>query len=119
LAKPGWTVAQLAAVATLIAGAAALQGVAGIGRNVSFELLAQRIERDSRAELYSSLLGKSQTFHSRQRVGHIMASSMTAVIPLVMVAFIDPRLLLVPCIFIGFLALTVWEYNRRLNPATD
>ena len=141
LARPGWTVAQLAAVATLIAGAAALQGVAGIGRNVSFELLAQRIERDSRAELYSSLLGKSQTFHSRQRVGDVMAratndvhflnlmfspglslimdSSMTAVIPLVMVAFIDPRLLLVPCIFIGFLALTVWEYNRRLNPATD
>jgi ATP-binding cassette subfamily B protein len=141
LAKPGWTVAQLAAVAILIAGAAALQGVAGIGRNVSFELLAQRIERDSRAELYSGLLGKSQTFHSRQRVGDIMAratndvhflnlmfspglslimdSCLTAIVPLVMVAFIDPRLLLVPCSFIGLLALTVWEYNRRLNPATD
>ena len=141
LAKPGWAVARLAAVAALIAGAAALQGVAGIGRNVSFELLAQRIERDSRAELYTSLLGKSQTFHSRQRVGDIMARStndvhflnlmfspglslildscLTAVVPLVMVATIDPRLLLVPCVFIGLLALTVWEYNRRLNPATD
>jgi len=141
LAKPGWAVAQLAAVAFLIAGAAALQGLAAIGRNVSFEVLAQRIERDSRAELFTSLLGKSQTFHSRQRVGDIMAratndvhflnlmfspglslimdSSLTAIIPLVMVAFIDVRLLLVPCIFIGLLILSVWEYNRRLNPATD
>ncbi len=141
LAKPGWAVAQLAAVALLIAGAAVLQGVAAIGRNLSFEFLAQRIERDSRAELYSSLLGKSQTFHSRQRVGDIMAratndvhflnlmfspglslimdSCLTAVVPLIMVALIDPRLLLVPCLFIVFLLLTVWEYNRRLNPATD
>jgi len=141
LAKPGWAVAQLAAVALLIAGAAAVQGLAAIGRNLSFELLAQRIERDSRAELYSSLLGKSQTFHSRVRVGDIMAratndvhflnlmfspglslimdSCLTAVVPLVMVAFIDVRLLLVPCLFIVLLVLTVWNYNRRLNPATD
>jgi len=141
LAKPGWAVAQLAAVALLMAGAAVLNGTAGIGRNLSFELLAQRIERDSRAELYSSLLGKSQTFHSSARVGDIMAratndvhflnlmfspglslimdSCLTAVVPLVMVALIDPRLLLVPCVFIVFLVLTVWEYNRRLNPATD
>ncbi|MGA2546268.1 MAG: ABC transporter ATP-binding protein [Rectinemataceae bacterium] len=141
LAKPGWKVAQLAVVAFLIAGAAAVQGLAAIGRNISFEVLAQRIERDSRAELYSSLLGKSQTFHSRQRVGDIMAratndvhflnlmfspglslimdSCLTMIVPLGMVALIDPRLLLVPCLFIAFLILTVWEYNRRLNPATD
>jgi ATP-binding cassette subfamily B protein len=141
LAKPGWAVAQLASVATLIAGAAVLQGLAGLGCRVSFEFLAQRIERDSRAELFSSLLGKSQTFHSRQRVGDIMAratndvhflnlmfspglslimdSCLTALVPLVMVALIDPRLLLVPCLFIVFLAVTVYEYNRRLNPATD
>jgi ATP-binding cassette subfamily B protein len=141
LSRPGWAVASLATVALLIALAAAVQGIAAIGRNVCFEVLAQRIERDSRAELYSSLLGKSQTFHSKARVGDIMAratndvhflnlmfspglslimdSGLTAVIPLVMVALIDPRLLLVPCAFIGLLALTVWEYNRRLNPATD
>ena len=37
------------------------------------EFLAQRLERDARDELYLSLLGKSQTFHNRQRVGDIMA----------------------------------------------
>jgi ATP-binding cassette subfamily B protein len=137
----GWTSAQLFSVAALIAGAAALQGLAGIGRNLSFEFLAQRIERDARAELYTSLLGKSQTFHSRQKVGDIMAratndvhflnlmfspglmlimdSALTMIVPLIMVAVIDPRLLLVPSIFIVLLVLTVWEYNRRLNPATD
>ena len=36
-------------------------------------MLAQRFERDAREELYVSLLGKSQTFHNRQRVGDIMA----------------------------------------------
>ena len=38
-----------------------------------FEFLAQRVERDARDELYVSLLGKSQTFHGRQRIGDIMA----------------------------------------------
>ena len=134
-------VAALLGIAFLIAGAGLLQGVAGVGRNLSFEFLAQKIERDARAELYSSLLGKSQTFHSRQKVGDIMAratndvhflnlmfspgvalimdSILTMVVPLVMVATINPRLLLVPSVFVVLLILTVWGYNRRLNPATD
>lgn len=141
LSRPGWVPAELARVALFIAGAALLQGVCGIGRNFAFEFLAQRVERDARAELYASLLGKSQTFHSRQRIGDIMAratndvhylnlmlspglalimdSFFTVAVPLVMVALIDLRLLLVPSIFIVLLILTVWEYNRRLNPATD
>jgi len=40
-------------------------------------------------------------------------------VPLVMVALIDPRLLLVPVLFIGALALTVLRYNKTLNPLTD
>ena len=131
----------LLSVALLIGGAGVLQGLAGVVRNLSFEFLAQKVERDSRAELYSSLLGKSQTFHSRQKVGDIMAratndvhflnlmfspgiamimdSTLTTVVPLIMIATITPRLLLVPSIFIVLLVLTVWGYNRRLNPATD
>ena len=141
LAKPGSGADGLAAVALLIAGASALQGLAGVGRNLSFELLAQRIERDARAELFSSLLGKSQTFHSRQRLGDLMAratndvhflnlmfspglamimdSALTMVVPLFVIASIEPRLLLVPAVFALLLCLTVWEYNRRLAPATD
>src|ERR1700693_5857541 len=36
-------------------------------------LLSKRLARDAREELYVNLLGKSQTFHNRQRVGDIMA----------------------------------------------
>jgi ATP-binding cassette subfamily B protein len=141
LSAPDFTNRALLGVALLIAGAAAMQGIAGIFRNLAFELLAQRIERDARAELFESLLGKSQAFHSSQRVGDLMAratndvhflnlmfspgvamimdSALTTVVPLVMVAFIDPRLLLVPVLFILSLILTVMQYNRSLNPLTD
>src|SRR5690348_5264930 len=39
----------------------------------SAEILSKRFKRDARDELFSSLLGKSQTFHNRQRVGDLMA----------------------------------------------
>jgi ATP-binding cassette subfamily B protein len=44
-----------------------------LGRNFGSELIGQRLERDARAELYASLLGKSMTFHALRRVGEIMA----------------------------------------------
>ncbi|MBL8965775.1 MAG: ABC transporter ATP-binding protein [Spirochaetaceae bacterium] len=141
LSSPGWTDRELVASVLVIAGAGILQGLGGLGRNFSFEFLAQKIERDARAELYTRLLGKSQAFHSRQRVGDIMAratndvhflnlmfspgialifdSILTTAVPLVFIATIDLRLLLVPVIFIVLLVLTVLDYNRRLNPATD
>ena len=39
------------------------------------EVLAQRMERDTRDELYMNLLGKSQSFHDKQRLGDLMARS--------------------------------------------
>jgi ATP-binding cassette subfamily B protein len=63
----------LAWLALTVAGIALTQGITGLARNYSFEFLAQRTERDTRDELYVSLLGKSQTFHGRQRIGDIMA----------------------------------------------
>src|SRR5262245_39397129 len=40
--------------------------MAALGGSLAVETIAQRLERDSREELYISLLGKSQTFHDRQ-----------------------------------------------------
>ncbi len=141
LSQPGWTNLSLLIVAGTIAGAAVVQGLGGITRNLSFEFLAQKIERDARGELFESLLGKSQTFHSKMKVGDLMAratndvhflnlmfspglalivdSGLTSIVPLVMVALIDPRLLLVPCLFMVGLFITVRHYNRKLNPLTD
>ncbi|HME52010.1 MAG TPA: ABC transporter ATP-binding protein [Candidatus Lokiarchaeia archaeon] len=41
--------------------------------NLIRELLAQRLERETRKEFYVNLLGKSQSFHDEQRIGDIMA----------------------------------------------
>ncbi|HUX39135.1 MAG TPA: ABC transporter ATP-binding protein [Rectinemataceae bacterium] len=141
LSRPVWLHRDLLVVALLIVGAALLQGLAGIGRNLSFEFLAQRVERDSRAELFAALLGKSQTWHSSQRVGDLMARAtndvhylnlmfspgvmlitdqvVMTIVPLVMVAFIDPRLLLVPLLFLVGLVVTVGAYSRGMGPLTD
>ena len=59
--------------AILIAITQTARSVLQLGRNFGAELVAQRMERDIRDELYTSLLGKSMTFHSLQPVGDTMA----------------------------------------------
>jgi ATP-binding cassette subfamily B protein len=136
-----WATTALLAIAAGVGLAAVTQGLTGLGRNYAFEFLAQRVERDARDELYVSLLGKSQTFHGRQRIGDIMAratndvrflnllfapalmllvdSAMAIIVPLFVISRIDLRLLLVPLLFLVALAITVWDYNRRLNPVSQ
>ena len=63
----------LGTIALLTAVSQGSRGLLQLMRNFSFELLAQRAERDVRDELYTSLLGKSMTFHSLQPVGDTMA----------------------------------------------
>ena len=48
-------------------------GIGSLIGSMSMVILSTRVERDTRHELYASLLGKSQTFHDQQRVGDIMA----------------------------------------------
>ena len=140
VAASGWETTALLALALGVMGAAAGQGVTGLIRNFAIEFLAQRIERDTRDELYVSLLGKSQTFHGRQRIGDVMAratndvralnlmfspglmlivdSLMAIVVPITMIGRLDWRLLLVPLIFVVLWAITVYDYNRRLEPVS-
>jgi ATP-binding cassette subfamily B protein len=137
---PGWETSALLAIALGAVGAAAMQGLTGLARNYGTEFLAQRMERDARDELYASLLGKSQTFHGRQRIGDIMAratndvravnllfspglmliidSSMAVVVPFTLIAQLEPRLLLVPALFLVGLVITVYTYNRKLKPVS-
>ena len=60
-------------LALIIGGSQIMRGVLQFGRNFGAELMAQKVERDIRDELYVSLLGKSMTFHSLQPVGDTMA----------------------------------------------
>ncbi|RLC60184.1 MAG: ABC transporter ATP-binding protein [Chloroflexota bacterium] len=140
ITTPGWQTSVLLMLALGVLGAAAAQGVTGLIRNFAVEFLAQRIERDARDELYVSLLGKSQTFHGKQRIGDIMAratndvrmlnlmfspglmlivdSLMALIVPIVMIGRLDRRLLLVPLVFVVLWAITVYDYNRRLKPVS-
>jgi ATP-binding cassette subfamily B protein len=115
-----------------------LEGLAGLGGALSVEVSAQRLERDSREELYISLLGKSQTFHNRQRVGDIMARAtddmkqlnwminpgilflcetiMGLAIPILYIAFIRIDLTIIPLIFVAIYYFTVRRYSAKLTP---
>ncbi|MBA7649908.1 putative multidrug export ATP-binding/permease protein [subsurface metagenome] len=137
---PGWRTVELLMLALGVLGSAGIQSVTGLIRNFAVEFLAQRIERDCRDELYLSLLGKSQTFHSRQKIGDIMArttndvrmlnlmfspglmliidSLMALIVPIVLIGLLQYRLLLVPSIFTVLLVVTVADYNRRLKPVS-
>ena len=140
LIQTDWKLNALFFPAIFIIVAAMTQAGTGLLRNFLFEYLAQKIEKNSREELYINLLGKSQTFHSKQKIGDIMAratndvrnlnlmfnpgllliidATLAFIIPLVLIGFIHPQLLIGPSIFGIFLVLTVWEYNKRLKPVS-
>jgi ATP-binding cassette, subfamily B, bacterial len=119
-------------------GVLLLDSIASLISSLTLVNIAQRLERDTRQELYESLLSKSQTFHDRQRVGDIMARAtddvqqlntlimpgllfifdmlMGLVMPMIFIATIRLELLLVPSLFVAFFALSVRPYSARLNP---
>jgi ATP-binding cassette subfamily B protein len=48
----------------------------------------------------------------------IVDSLMGIIIPVIMIALLDYRLLLVPLLFLIFFVITVWDYARQLNPVS-
>ncbi len=129
---------QVLLFVALMAAATIGQTIMGLLNRGTLEVLAQRLERDAREELYVALLGKSQTFHDRQEMGDIMAratndvrqlnfmmnpgislifeSILTLVIPLIFIYTIDSELLLVPVVYIGLFVFFIRRYNRQLSP---
>lgn len=141
LSKPSPSVQAVLLIALTILGAQSAAGVLQLARNLSVETLAQRFERDARDELYVSLLGKSLSFHDRQRIGDIMAratndvhqlnlmvspglslilnSVIHVVLPIIGIGTLSPQLLIVPVLFVGALAVTLRSYSRQLNPVAE
>ncbi|NDJ85640.1 MAG: ABC transporter ATP-binding protein [Chloroflexi bacterium] len=135
------TEGALVTIALLVLLVLVTDGVASLFASLSVETLAQRMEVDARHELYISLLGKSQTFHDRQRVGDIMARATDDVkqlnfmvnpgilfmfdlvlgfaVPMVYIALIDLRLLAVPILLVVLYFITASDYSRRLNPVVN
>ena len=136
--QPEPSPSRLLSIALSILGLVLVRGLLDMTNSWSVETLGQRMERDAREELYISLLGKSQTFHNRQRVGDIMArstndvrqlnpmmnpgvslitESMSGLIaPLVFIAFLRLELLVAPVLFVIAYAFALRRYVRQLNP---
>ncbi|MFW9951748.1 MAG: ABC transporter ATP-binding protein [Candidatus Thorarchaeota archaeon] len=105
------------------------------------EVLAQRLERDTRKEFYGMLLGKSQSFHDKQRIGDLMSrvtddvrmlnflispavslifeSFTTLVIPIFFILLNYPvQLIFEPVLFTILFLISLRRYNKKLSPVT-
>jgi ATP-binding cassette subfamily B protein len=138
---PAPDIAVLIPLALIMGGTQILRGVLQFGRNFGAELLAQKLERDIRDELYISLLGKSMTFHNLQPVGDTMAratndvrevnfmfspglnlvvgSLMFLIMPFFFAPQYHPSLLLAPTFYTVAYFIALWHYLRTLAPITD
>jgi ATP-binding cassette subfamily B protein len=129
----------LGIAAALIAISQIVRGVLQLLRNFSAEVMGQRLERDTRDELYASLIGKSMSFHDMQPTGDVMAratndvrevnlmlnpgvnlvigSGMFLFMPLIVAPSIHPSLILAPVLYLVAYVIALWDYLRRLQPA--
>lgn len=138
-ADPG-NLQPLLGIAVLIAVSQIIRGLTQIGRNFSSEVLGQRLERDSRDEVYGSLMGKSMSFHDSHATGDLMAratndvreinlmfnpglnlvigSASFLIVPVVAAPRIHPALLIAPLAYLLLYVVSTWIYLRQLDPTT-
>ena len=106
----------------------------------SNEFISQRLERDSRDELLSSLLGKSLTFHDKQRIGDLMTratgdvrqlnfmlspgfnlvfrSIVGIIVPVTFMYLINPQLIIIPIIYVVVFITVLKKYRDKQAPVT-
>ncbi len=132
----------LKVAAWLIVASQLVRGlVLQMGRNASAEVIGQRLERDTRDELYGSLIGKSMSFHDTQPTGDLMAratndvrevnlmfnpglnlvigSAYFVLMPVFIAPTIHPQLALAPMLYLLLYFFLVRSYLRQLGPAAE
>jgi ATP-binding cassette subfamily B protein len=141
ISSPEKDLSGLLEISLIIIGSQILRSALQFARNFGAELLGQKMERDIRHDLYTSLLGKSMTFHSLQPVGDTMAratndvreinlmfnpgfnlvvgSAFFIIVPLIIAPSYHPSLILVPAFFVIGYVLALWFYLRELQPITS
>ncbi len=139
--KPSPDTSVLIPLAIIIGVSQIIRGILQLGRNFGAELLAQKLERQVRDELYLSLLGKSMTFHNLQPVGDTMARSTNDVrevnymfspgvnlvvgslifimMPIFVAGRYHPALVITPLVFIFLYFFFLVRYLKTLAPITD
>ena len=139
--KPVPDTSVLLPLALIIGVSQVIRGALQLGRNFGAELLAQKLERSVRDELYLSLLGKSMTFHNLQPVGDTMARTTNDVrevnymfspginlvvgslifllMPIFVAGRYHPALIITPVAFIILYFASLIRYLKTLSPITD
>jgi ATP-binding cassette subfamily B protein len=137
--QPNLQLLALAAVSMI--GTQILRSGLQLMRNFSSEVLGQRLERDARDELYSSLLGKSMGFHDLRPTGEVMARATNDVrelalmmapgvnlvigsgfflfVPILFAPRINPILVVTPLLFGVTYIISMIFYLRDLRPTTE
>ncbi|NTU74797.1 MAG: ABC transporter ATP-binding protein [Anaerolineaceae bacterium] len=140
LGKPA-NLNYLLQLSLILAASQVVRGVLQFGRNFGFEVIAQRVERNVRDELYTNLLGKSMTFHNLQPVGDTMARATNDVrqvnymfspgfnmvigslnfliMPVILAPRYHPALMITPVVFIIFYYFALKAYLGELAPIAD
>jgi ATP-binding cassette subfamily B protein len=123
-----------------LVGSQFVRGSLQLFRNFGSEVLAQRLERDGRQELYASLLGKSMRFHDSYPTGEMMAratndvrelalaiapglnlvvgSANFLIVPVLIAPGIHPQLIATPLAFAVLYVLALAFYLKELSPVT-
>ena len=139
--KPTPDTSVLIPLALIIGVSQIVRGILQLGRNFGAELLAQKLERSVRDELYLSLLGKSMTFHNLQPVGDTMARATNDVrevnymfspgvnlvvgslifllMPIFVAGRYHPALIIVPVVYVILYFVALARYLKSLSPITD
>ncbi|MFL5625195.1 MAG: ABC transporter ATP-binding protein [Ktedonobacteraceae bacterium] len=137
----GGGIGQLMRIALAILAVVFCGGVVDLTARLSSEVLGKHLAADARDELYLSLLGKSQTFHNRQRVGDIMAraandmgqlsdmivpgcdgivdSFTSLIITLISIGLLKLQLLLAPLLYLVVFVIALRHYSQQLQPVSD
>lgn len=131
----------LVSIAVLIGVSQVIRSVLQLGRNFGAEVIAQKVERDIRDELYVSLLGKSMTFHSLQPVGDTMARATNdvrevnylyspgvnlvvgslafLVMPIIYAPQYHWSLILTPLVYTILYYFALRQYLKKMKPITE
>jgi len=118
-----------------------IRGALMLWRNFCSEIIGQRVERDTRDELYLSLIGKSMSFHDSHATGEIMARAINdvreinfmfnpgfnlvigslffIVAPFILVPSIHPQLLLSLSLYVIVYIVLLQRYLLELQPKTE
>lgn len=141
ISGPNPDLKALLRIAIIIAAMNLARGLLQFTRNFGFELVAQRVERNVRQEIYTNLLGKSMTFHNLQPLGDTMSratydvrevnylfspglnmvvGSLTFLIfPLALSPSYHPSLIITPIVFIIIFVFLLRNHLANLKPVTE